>query len=40
MKIPKASSTLQEVIDFYSKSAAFCRLSGSTQKDYDIHLAA
>jgi len=40
MKIPKASSTLQEVIDFYSKSAAFCRLSGSTQKDYDNHLAA
>ena len=40
MKIPKASSTLQEVIDFYSKSAVFGRLAGSTQKDYDIHLAA
>jgi integrase len=40
MNIPKASSTLQEVIDFYSKSAVFGRLAGSTQKDYDIHLAA
>ena len=40
MNIPKASSTLQEVISFYSKSAVFGRLAGSTQKDYDTHLAA
>jgi len=40
MNIPKASSTLQEVIDFYSKSAVFGRLAGTTQKDYDAQLAA
>ena len=40
MNIPKASSKLQEVIDFYSGSAIFGRLAASTQKDYDIHLAA
>ena len=40
MNIPKSSATLQHIIDFYSNSAAFTRLSGSTQKDYDIHLAA
>tara|TARA_B100000497_G_scaffold20409_1_gene24098 strand:+ start:408 stop:1325 length:918 start_codon:yes stop_codon:yes gene_type:complete len=40
MNIPKASSTLQDVIDFYSKSSIFGGLAGSTQKDYDTHLAA
>ena len=38
MNIPKASSTLQEVIDFYSKSAVFGRLAGTTQKDYEHNL--
>tara|TARA_R110000822_G_scaffold93014_1_gene214331 strand:- start:780 stop:1697 length:918 start_codon:yes stop_codon:yes gene_type:complete len=40
MTIPKSSATLQQIIDFYSKSSAFASLSGSTQKDYDIHLAS
>ena len=40
MNIPKASATLQQIIDFYTKSTAFVRLAGSTQKDYDTHLDA
>ena len=40
MSIPKSSATVQQIVDFYSQSPAFLRLSGSTQKDYDTHLAA
>ena len=40
MNIPKASATLQEIVDFYAKSPAFARLAATTQKDYDTQLAA
>jgi integrase len=40
MNIPKASATLQEIVDFYKKSTAFVSLAGSTQRDYDTHLDA
>ena len=40
MQIPKSNATLQKVIDFYLNSEPFCRLSGSSQKDYERALGA
>jgi|TARA_R110000744_G_scaffold322065_1_gene428071 integrase len=40
MNIPKASASLREIISFYLNSPGFGRLAGSTQKDYETHLAA
>jgi len=36
--IPKHTSKLSEVVNFYLHSNNFCSLSGSTQKDYEKHL--
>jgi integrase len=38
--IPKHTSKLSVIVDFYLHSDAFCRLSGNTQKDYEKHLDA
>lgn len=40
MNIPKQSATIKQIVDFYLHSPDFARLAGSTQKDYEIHLAA
>lgn len=40
MQIPKSNATLQKVISFYLNSDEFCRLSGSSQKDYERALSA
>lgn len=40
MRIPKSNATLKSLIDFYLKSEAFCRLSASSQKDYERCLKA
>jgi len=36
--IPKHTSKLSVIVDFYLHSNNFCSLSGSTQKDYEKHL--
>ena len=38
MNIPKSTATLQQLVDFYMESGAFCRLSSSSQRDYETHL--
>lgn len=38
--IPKRSAKIEEVVSFYLHSDAFARLKGSTQKQYEQHLAA
>ena len=40
MKPPKGNAKLCDIIEFYLVSPAFARLSGTSQKDYEIHLAS
>ena len=40
MKPPKGNAKLCDIIEFYLISPAFARLSGTSQKDYEIHLAS
>lgn len=40
MKPPKGNAKLCDIIEFYLVSPAFARLSGASQKDYEIHLAS
>lgn len=40
MGIPKQSSTLQILVDFYLNSRPFARLSRVSQRDYEAHLKA
>ena len=40
MKIPKGNAKLCDIIEFYLVSSTFARLSGASQKDYEIHLRA
>jgi len=40
MNIPKGNAKLSDIIAFYLVSPAFARLSGASQKDYEIQLAA
>ena len=40
MNIPKQSSTLQIIVDFYLNSRPFARLSRVSQRDYEAHLKA
>ena len=40
MKIPTRTASLEKILDFYRNSDAYRRLRGSTQKDYDNHIAA
>lgn len=38
MQIPKSNATLEEVMQFYLNSDSFCRLSASSQRDYEREL--
>lgn len=40
MRIPKSNAKLEELVDFYLHSAAFLRLSGRSQLDYEAQLKA
>jgi len=40
MKIPKGNAKLCDIIEFYLVSSTFARLSGASQKDYELHLRA
>ena len=40
MNIPKGNAKLSDIIEFYLVSSAFARLSGASQRDYEVHLKA
>ena len=40
MKIPKGNAKLCDIIEFYLVSSTFARLSGASQKDYELQLRA
>lgn len=38
MRIPNSKDTLEKLLSYYLKSAAFAKLKGKTQKSYEAHL--
>lgn len=38
--VPKKTAILNEIVDFYLTSKSFCKLKHTTQRGYEVHLAA